>query len=255
MPCTSRPAVTCAAVTSSAAVHDVRAGKGDAVSPANGDDDPADDDETSTATPAAAAAAAAARARATAASTEATVPTAAAAPTSVEGDHDLGGLPTVLPLPPPPRLPRRRRRDDRRVTGQADAQQERDGGDAYAPSSQEASAPLTGLPGPSSVPAEEAAEAPSPHLEGDTSHDTMSMDIVGEGLALLPPRTAPRSITLTGADGLVDEDRRELGRDGPSCSAAVEGVSAASKPTKSSLAPTTPETTAEGHSTETLECH
>lgn len=66
----------------------------------------------------------------------------------------------------------------------------------------------------------------------------MSMDKVEDELEL-PPRTAPRSIELTDADGVVDKNRGELGRDGLSCSAAVAGVSAASKPTKSSLAPTT----------------
>lgn len=218
-------------------VHNVREGEDDDVSPANGDDTPADEEETSTATPAAEAAAAAARTRATAASEEAKLPSAAAAPTSAEEHHDLGGLPTLPLLLPPPRLPRRRRRDDRRVTGQADAQQDRDGGDAYAPSSQEASGLLTGLPQPSSAAAEEAAEAPRPHLEGDTSRGSMSMDKVEDELEL--PPTAPRSIELTDADELVDKDRGELRRDGLSCSAAVAGVSAASKPTKSSLAPTT----------------
>lgn len=239
MPCTSRPAVTCAAVTSSVAVHDGRAVEGDVVSLANVDDNPADGDAAGTATPAASAAAAAARTRA-AASAEARVPTAAAAPSSMGGGHDPDWLPTLLPLPPPPRLPRKRRRDGRRVTGQADAQQERDGGDAYAPSSQESSSPPPGLPNPSTVLTEEAAEATSPHLEGDTSRDKESTSDAGEAQ---PFKTAPRPIKLT--DGLVDAEIGELGSDWSSCSAADAGSSAASTPMKSSFAPTTRGTTAE----------
>lgn len=239
MPCTSRPADTCASVTSSVAAHDGSVGDGDVVSLVNVDDNPVDGDAAGTATPVASAAAVAARTRA-AASAAAKVRAAAPAPSSMGGGHDPDGLPTLLPLPPPPRLPRQRRRDDRRVTGQADAQQERDGGDAYAPSSQEASALSPGLPNPSTVPAEEAAEAPSPNLEGDTSRDKMSMDDADEAV---PSRTAPRSIKLT--DGLVDEDTGELGSDGWLSWAVDAVVSAASTPIKSSLAPTMRGTTGE----------